>query len=103
MPVPVALQACFVCCQYWCTAMFSPNVVGTANAFAGGWGNLGGGATQLVCPAVLETSKSRWAAQQLESANAPRRQADLSQSACRTHIAAVRGSVPSSNALAEPH
>lgn len=41
-------QACFVCCQYWCTAMFSPNVVGTANAFAGGWGNLGGGATQLV-------------------------------------------------------
>jgi nitrate/nitrite transporter NarK len=47
MPRPM-LQACFVCCQYWCTAMFSPNVVGTANAFSGGWGNLGGGATQLV-------------------------------------------------------
>lgn len=42
------LQACFVCCQYWCTAMLSPNVVGTANAFAGSWGSLGGGATQLV-------------------------------------------------------
>lgn len=56
------LQACFVCCQYWCTAMFSPNVVGTANAFAGGWGNLGGGATQLVCPtmfAVCSHSASR--------------------------------------------
>lgn len=37
-----------MCCQYWCTAMFSPTVVGTANAFAGGWGNLGGGFTQLV-------------------------------------------------------
>lgn len=83
--------------------MFSPNVVGTANAFAGGWGNLGGGATQLVRPAVLETSESRWAAQQLESANAPHRQADLSQPACRTHTAAVRGSVPASKALPEAH
>ncbi len=33
--------ACFVCCQFWSSCMFSPNVVGTANAFAGGWGNLG--------------------------------------------------------------
>jgi NNP family nitrate/nitrite transporter-like MFS transporter len=46
--------ACFVCCQYWCTAMFSPNVVGTANAFAGGWGNLGGGATQLIMPYLFK-------------------------------------------------
>ncbi len=33
--------ACFVCCQFWSSIMFSPNVVGTANAFAGGWGNMG--------------------------------------------------------------
>jgi NNP family nitrate/nitrite transporter-like MFS transporter len=33
--------------------MFAPNVVGTANALAAGWGNLGGGATQFVMPLVL--------------------------------------------------
>jgi NNP family nitrate/nitrite transporter-like MFS transporter len=42
--------ACFVCCQFWSSIMFSPNVVGTANAFAGGWGNMGGGATQIIMP-----------------------------------------------------
>lgn len=33
--------------------MFSPPVVGTANGVAGGWGNLGGGATQLIMPLVF--------------------------------------------------
>lgn len=33
----------FVPCQYWTMMMFGTRVVGTANAFAGGWGNLGGG------------------------------------------------------------
>ena len=33
--------ATFVVCQYWCSIMFSPSVVGMANAFAGGWGNAG--------------------------------------------------------------
>lgn len=42
--------ACFVCCQFWSSIMFSPNVVGTANAFAGGFGNMGGGATQIIMP-----------------------------------------------------
>jgi len=42
--------ACFVCCQFWTSIMFSTNVVGSANAFAGGWGNMGGGATQLIMP-----------------------------------------------------
>jgi MFS transporter, NNP family, nitrate/nitrite transporter len=31
----------FVACQYWSSIMFSTNVVGVANAVAGGWGNLG--------------------------------------------------------------
>jgi MFS transporter, NNP family, nitrate/nitrite transporter len=33
--------------------MFAPNVVGTANATTAGWGNLGGGVTQMVMPLVL--------------------------------------------------
>ena len=31
----------FVTCQFWASMMFSPNVVGIANAIAGGWGNAG--------------------------------------------------------------
>jgi NNP family nitrate/nitrite transporter-like MFS transporter len=33
--------------------MFARSVVGTANATSGGWGNLGGGVTQLVMPYVM--------------------------------------------------
>ena len=33
--------AAFVICQFWSSMMFSPNVVGTANAIVGGWGNAG--------------------------------------------------------------
>jgi NNP family nitrate/nitrite transporter-like MFS transporter len=32
--------ATFVACQFWCTSMFNTKVVGTANAFAAGWGNM---------------------------------------------------------------
>ncbi|KAJ3292812.1 High-affinity nitrate transporter 2.1 [Borealophlyctis nickersoniae] len=46
------LGAAFVPCQYWTTAFFSNKIVGTANAFAGGWGNMGGGATFLIMPHV---------------------------------------------------
>lgn len=38
----------FVMCQYWSSRMFAKEVVGTANALCGGWGNLGGGVTQLI-------------------------------------------------------
>lgn len=38
----------FVMCQYWSSRMFCKEVVGTANALCGGWGNLGGGVTQIV-------------------------------------------------------
>jgi NNP family nitrate/nitrite transporter-like MFS transporter len=43
----------FVMCQFWATSMFTREVVGTANALCGGWGNLGGGVTQLVMGAGL--------------------------------------------------
>jgi len=43
----------FVMCQYWTSRMFTKEVVGTANAIVGGWGNLGGGVTQLVMGSVL--------------------------------------------------
>ncbi|CAE8585108.1 unnamed protein product [Polarella glacialis] len=45
--------ATFVTNQVWCSLMFASNVVGTANACAGGWGNLGGGVTQILMVLVL--------------------------------------------------
>jgi len=43
----------FVMCQYWTTRMFSRERAGTANAIVGGWGNLGGGVTQLLVGSFL--------------------------------------------------
>merc|ERR1712032_1226017 len=42
-----ALGSTFVVNQFWNSIMFNKKVVGTANATAGGWGNLGGGLTQV--------------------------------------------------------
>lgn len=47
------IGASFVITQYHTSAMFAPNVVGSANAIAGGWGNLGGGVTNMVMPLVF--------------------------------------------------
>ena len=47
------IGASFVITQYHTSVMFAPNVVGTANATTAGWGNLGGGVTQLVMPIAL--------------------------------------------------
>ena len=44
--------ASFVITQFHTSVMFAPNVVGTANAVAGGWGNLGGGVTQIIMPLI---------------------------------------------------
>jgi len=48
-----AIGASFVITQYHTSVMFAPNVVGTANATSAGWGNLGGGVTQIAMPIVL--------------------------------------------------
>ena len=48
-----AIGASFVITQYHTSVMFAPNVVGTANATVGGWGNAGGGVTQSVMPLVV--------------------------------------------------
>lgn len=47
------IGASFVITQYHTSIMFAPNCVGTANATSAGWGNLGGGVTQLVMPLVF--------------------------------------------------
>jgi NNP family nitrate/nitrite transporter-like MFS transporter len=39
------LGGAFVPCQVWTTGFFDENVVGTANALVGGWGNAGAGIT----------------------------------------------------------
>ncbi|MBD1433031.1 MFS transporter [Sphingobacterium sp. DN00404] len=44
--------ASFVITQFHTSMMFAPNIVGTANAVTGGWGNLGGGVTNLVMPLI---------------------------------------------------
>ncbi len=48
-----AIGASFVITQYHTSQMFAPNCVGTANATTAGWGNLGGGITQMAMPLLL--------------------------------------------------
>src|SRR5579859_4681598 len=47
------IGASFVITQYHTSVMFSPKVVGTANATAAGWGNMGGGATLIIMPLIF--------------------------------------------------
>jgi nitrate/nitrite transporter NarK len=48
-----AIGAGFVITQFHTSLMFAPRVVGTANGAAAGWGNLGGGVTQMVMPLLF--------------------------------------------------
>jgi NNP family nitrate/nitrite transporter-like MFS transporter len=59
----------FVPCQFWTSVMYNKKVVGTANGFAGGWGNLGGGFTYIFMPFCFNffiyaglTSSTAWRA-----------------------------------------
>ena len=45
--------ASFVITQFHTSMMFAPNIKGTANAVTGGWGNLGGGITNMVMPLIF--------------------------------------------------
>lgn len=47
------IGASFVITQYHTSMMFAPKIKGTANAVAGGWGNLGGGITNMVMPLIF--------------------------------------------------
>jgi MFS transporter, NNP family, nitrate/nitrite transporter len=47
------IGASFVITQFHTSVMFAPNIVGTANATAAGWGNLGGGVTLMVMPMIF--------------------------------------------------
>jgi len=49
------IGASFVITQYHTSVMFAPNCVGTANATSAGWGNLGGGVTQMIMPLVFSS------------------------------------------------
>ncbi|RAJ99933.1 NNP family nitrate/nitrite transporter-like MFS transporter [Larkinella arboricola] len=49
------IGASFVITQFHTSMMFAPKIKGTANAVAGGWGNLGGGITQLAMPLIMAT------------------------------------------------
>ncbi|KAF1781527.1 Major facilitator superfamily domain [Phytophthora cactorum] len=47
----------FIATTYWTSTMFTKEVVGSANALAAGWGNLGAGATTLITPSYSTLSQ----------------------------------------------
>jgi NNP family nitrate/nitrite transporter-like MFS transporter len=47
------IGASFVITQFHTAIMFAPKIKGTANAVTGGWGNLGGGVTNMMMPLIF--------------------------------------------------
>ena len=47
------IGASFVITQFHTSAMFAARIKGTANATTGGWGNLGGGVTNMAMPLIF--------------------------------------------------
>jgi NNP family nitrate/nitrite transporter-like MFS transporter len=47
------IGASFVVTQFHTSLMFAAKIKGTANAITGGWGNLGGGVTNMVMPLIF--------------------------------------------------
>jgi MFS transporter, NNP family, nitrate/nitrite transporter len=47
------IGSAFVLTQFHTGQMFAPKIKGTANAVTGGWGNLGGGVTNIVMPLIF--------------------------------------------------
>jgi MFS transporter, NNP family, nitrate/nitrite transporter len=60
-----AIGASFVITQYHTSVMFAPNCVGTANATSAGWGNLGGGVTQIAMPGLFALALAIWGSEHL--------------------------------------
>lgn len=48
------IGCCFVATAYWTSVMFASNIVGSANAIAAGWGDLGAGAAYLIMPLLFD-------------------------------------------------
>ena len=73
------IGASFVITQFHTSMMFAPKIKGTANAVAGGWGNLGGGITNMVMPlifaAIVGFGFTRWFGFGVIVTNSPARNA----------------------------
>ncbi|KAF7367593.1 Nitrate/nitrite transporter [Mycena sanguinolenta] len=52
------LGGTFIPCQAWTSCFFDSSVVGRANAFVGGWGNMGGGAAFAIMVSTYSSLRS---------------------------------------------